>query len=234
MKTGRIQIWKLIVAIYCLLFAIFGLLDALGVTPSLETMVGEVTVVQITMVPLLTAFFIKYVFKLKLCKAIFMLSLLFMVTERNIAYLCGVKSDNLINNWLLLFYTLLICIGLSLILPKKWHKHKRGGMVYNAHRFGDNSIYIDCESFTDRYVDNDLGSTTICFENTEGYTGGGRLHLDNNLGSIVVRVPENWVVACQIDNNLGSVTNRAIDGTGPTLAVDGDNNLGSIVIQRVK
>ncbi|MBQ8383120.1 MAG: hypothetical protein IJX47_07955 [Clostridia bacterium] len=225
------KVWKITVALFCILFAVFGLLEAVGVTPPVESVVGELSFWRIVCALFLVALVIKYLCQLRVCKTLFCLSLLFMTVESNIAYLCGATSENLINNWLLLLYTILICIGLSLILPKRKGKWTVS-TDHHENSLGSRTIYIDCTTFTDRYVENNLGSTVIHFENADTYTGGGFLNVENNLGSTVVKVPESWTVDCQIENNLGSVQNRAHGGEGPTLTVRGENNLGSTVIQR--
>ncbi|MBQ8287848.1 MAG: hypothetical protein IJX76_03655, partial [Clostridia bacterium] len=199
--------------------------------------VGELSFWRIVCALFLLALVIKYLCQLRVCKMLFSLSLLFMVIEPNIAYLCGAESNNLISNWLLLLYTVLICIGLSLILPKR-HKKGKWGMFhedegsYHENSMGSRTIYIDCTTFTDRFVENNLGSTVIQFENADTYIGGGFLNIENNLGSTVVKVPEGWTVDCHLENNLGSVQNRAHGGEGPSLTIRGENTLGSTVIQR--
>lgn len=231
------KVWKIAIALFCILFAVFGLLETFGVTPPMESVVGEISFLRIVCAIFLFALVIKYLCQLRVCKMLFCLSLLFMTVESNIAYLCGASSANLINNWLLLLYTILICIGLSLILPKrrkkgKWVMFHKDEGVHHDNSFGSRTIYIDCTTFTDRFVENNLGSTVIQFENTDAYTGGGYLNIENNLGSTVVRVPDGWSVDCQLENNLGSVQNRANGGVGPSLTIRGENNLGSTVIQK--
>ncbi|MBQ7355260.1 MAG: hypothetical protein IJW62_07070 [Clostridia bacterium] len=232
------KVWKIAIALFCILFAVFGLLETFGVTPPMESMVGELSFVRIVCAVFLAALAIKYLCQLKLCKLIFTLSLLFMTVESNIAYLCGAKSNNLINNGTLFLYTILICFGLSLILPKRRKKGKWGGYqkengIHHDNSLGSRTIYIDCTTFTDRFVENNLGSTVIMFENTDAYSGGGCLHVENNLGSTVVRVPDSWSVDCRLTNHLGGVQNRAKTEGGPVLTVQGENNLGSTVIQQV-
>lgn len=231
------KVWKIAIALFCILFAVFGLLEAVGVTPPMESVVGELSFWRIVCALFLFALVVKYLCKLKVCKLLFSLSLLFMVVEPNIAYLCGAESDNLINNWLLLLYTILICIGFSLILPKRGRKGKWtvsiDGDGHHENSLGARTIYIDCATFTDRYVENNLGSTVIRFENADAYIGGGLLRLENNLGSIVVEVPGNWSLDCQIETSLGSVQNHVgAGGNGPSLMISGENNLGSIVIRK--
>lgn len=235
------KVWKIAIALFCILFAVFGLLEAIGVTPPMESVVGEMSLWRMVCALFLLAIVINFVCKLKVCRTIFFLSLLFMVVEPNIAYVCGVKSGNLINNWLLLLYTVLICIGLSLILGAIPGRRKMrisvtngvnvSGKGYTENNLCSRTVYIDCTTFTEQYMENNMGSTVIRFENADAYTGGGALYIENNLGSVEVCVPENWSVNCQVENNLGGTKNRANGGTGPSLTVRGENNLGSIDIK---
>lgn len=226
--------WKIAIALFCILFAVFGLLEVAGVMPPVESIVGEVSFWRLVCVFFMVALVINFLCKLKICRMIFSLSLLFMLIEPNIAYLCGVKSGNLINNWLLLFYTLLICVGLWLLLPK----HRGSSWTVSSsssnrieHSLGAQTIYIDSATFTERYVENNLGSMMIKFENSEAYSGGGLLRVENNLGSIAISVPKNWSWNCQIENNLGSVRHpRGGKENSPSLLITGENNLGSITI----
>ena len=244
MNFKKISAWKITIALFCILFAVFGLLETFGVMPPVESVVGEISFIRMICALFLLALIFKYLISLKVCKLIFCLSLLFMTLETNISYLCGAATPNLIDNWTLLFYTILICIGLSLLLPgrkKNWRSgrgshRKEIHVEYDGHNYHDNNIgshtiYVDCDTFTDRYIENNLGSTVIRFENTDAYSGGGTLHIENNLGSTVVDLPAGWVVDCQMDNHLGSLQNRVQNESGPMLTIAGENNLGSVVIR---
>lgn len=227
------KIWKYVIAPLCILIAVLGILEATAVIPPIDTFIGELSPLRICAAIVTFAMFLKYLLSGKVCRTIFFLSLLFMALEPNIAFLCGVKTGNLINNWLLLFYTLLACVGLWLMLPKR-KKFKNQPVYYQRNGIGSRTIYIDSTSFTTRYVENNLGSSVIRFENAENYTGGGVLNVENNLGSTAICVPSNWKLDCEIENNLGRVRNFVGNNTnGPVLTVRGENNLGSVVIQRL-
>lgn len=240
--------WKIAIALFCIFIAVFGLLETFGVTPPMASVVGKISVFRLICAAFLVALAIKYLFQLRICKFLFSLSFLFMTVESNIAYLCGAPSSNLINNWLLLFYTVLICIGLSLILPKRKKKQFRcsGDFDLNSdgidvefnesshheNSLGSRTVYIDSATFTERSVENNLGSTVIRFENPDAYQGGGLLKVENNLGSIVIDVPAKWSLDCRFENNLGRVQNEHNEvHDGPVLTIFGENNLGSVVIR---
>ena len=80
-----------------------------------------------------------------------------------------------------------------------------------------------------------ISARALRFANVEKYAGGGTLHVDNNLGSMVVEVPSSWRFVHNIDNSLGCVA-ADVDGgnpNGPILKIEGDNNLGSLSIKYV-
>ena len=65
------------------------------------------------------------------------------------------------------------------------------------------------------------------------YEGGGVLEIDNNLGSMDIHVPADWHIIMQVDNSLGATSEPDDIGNGPTLTIRGDNNLGSVSVDRV-
>jgi hypothetical protein len=85
-------------------------------------------------------------------------------------------------------------------------------------------------------VENNLGATNVFFSNTERYCGGSSLRVENNLGSLTLHVPEDWLVAAAIDNSLGStnVPPSPLANPEKNLVLRGENNLGSITVKYVK
>lgn len=241
------KIWKYFIAPLCIVIAVFGILEGIGVIPPMDSVIGELTPLRICGAILMLGLFLSNLFKLKICSAVFDLSILFMILESNIAFLLGRSDSNLINNWLLLFYTLLICIGLWLILPKRigrWHISDKGhifsrGAVsedYNGHHennFGSRAVYIDAATFTERYLENNFGQMVVKFENPEAYVGNGLLHVENNFGTVEIRVPANWNLNCQMDHSFAGVDNRfGKGGNGPSLMISGETNFGHVTIRK--
>ena len=225
------KIWKMFFGLLCILIATMGLLDAIGVIAPMESIFGALSWIQIACGLFILALIINDVFKFKIVEAVFFLSILFMIFEKNIAFMCDLPSANIINNWLLLLLTTLFCIGLSFILPKKKNKHRKEATVNFS--LGSNSIYIDCSDFNEeRYIKNDMGSTTVKFENTEAYTGGGTIDIHNHMGSVTVTIPKEWSVICDMDNSLGSIDcdYTSFSSAGPSIKITGENHLGSVDI----
>ena len=213
--------------------AVVLILNAIGVPAPLSEVAGGITLLQVVLGIFLIFFTFARVFRGKLAEIFFSLSLLFMLFERNIAVLMGREDPNLINNWLLLGCVCLISIGTSLLLPKK--KDKNTVIIEHgdpqSKKGGNSTRYIDCANFDKSYVENNLGSTTVHFANTDAYRGGGILHIENDLGAVTVYVPSAWRVDVQIDNSLGVVEVPKPQSTdGPLLVIMGENNLGKTSI----
>jgi hypothetical protein len=163
-----------------------------------------------------------------------------MLFEKNIAYMCGLEETDIINNWLLLGCAFLIQIGFS-ILFSSWNfkfkasKSEKGKLGWSRSKLSSTVKYIDAETFGEEWIENDIGSCIIRFENAEKYTGGGTLHVENNIGSMVIEVPSSWRYIHNIENSLGSVTATADEGNpdGPLLKIVGENNLGPMSIKFV-
>ena len=141
------KIWKNFFGLLCIFIAIIGLLDAVGVIAPMESIFGALSWIQIACGLFVLALIINDIFKFKIVEAIFFVSILFMIFEKNIAFMCDLPSGNIINNWLLLLLTVLFCIGLKSILPKK--KNKRRKEAHVNFSLGSNSIYIDCSDFNE-------------------------------------------------------------------------------------
>ncbi len=241
------KIWKYFIAPLCIVIAVFGILEATGVIPPMDSVIGSISPLRICGAILVLAIFLKNLFRLRICSAIFDLSILFMILESNIAFLCGAESGNLINNWLLLFYTILICFGLWLILPKRgfgWHISRKGhlfssGMVsedrngLHENNFGSRAVYIDAATFTERTLENNFGSMVVKFENPDAYVGGGLLRVENNFGSVEILVPASWSLDCQFENSFAGIDDRfGKGGNGPSLMISGESNFGHVTIRK--
>ena len=239
------KIWKYFIAPLCIVIAVCGILEATGAIPPMDSVIGELSPIRIAGAILVMGIFLRNLVRLKICRAVFDFSVLFMILESNIAFLLGRPTGNLINNWLLLFYTILICIGLGLILPKRgfgWHISRKGhwfGEVAketNGHHeniFGSRAVYIDAATFTERTVENNFGSMLVKFENPEAYAGGGLLRVENNFGEVEIRVPTGWSLDCRFETSFGGVEDRVgKGGDGPSLMITGETNFGYVTIRK--
>ena len=219
-----------------ILLAVTLLLNALGIIAPFTSAIGEVSFIAILGGLLLLSYVIERLIKGKFGEIFPPLALIFMIFEKNIAILCGRDDFNIINNWLLFGCACLLQLGFNILLPKGERRVKGKRYRFKKHvSLGSAVKYIDAENFRDENIENDLGSCVIRFENADKYTGGGVLHVENNLGSMVIEVPSSWRFIHNIDNSLGSVQ-ADVDGGNPDgalLTIKGENNLGSLAIKYV-
>lgn len=227
MKTSKI-FWGL----GFLLAAAFLLLDAFGIITPLLDVVGGITWFQIVVGLLLISFIISRFIKLKISEVFIPLALLFMVFEKNVAYICGLENRNIINNWLLLLCALLVTIGFAILFPNGWKfrfkisSNKNGKKSKKGGSLGSTVVYIDCSDFVEENVVNRLGECVVHFENEDNFTSGSILNVDNKLGSITIFVPSAWNIKNRISNSLGSIEasdNTSVGGDAPTLIIEGNN-----------
>ena len=233
---------KIIAGLGLILAAVLLVLDALGIIAPIVSVVGEITLFEIVGGLIIIALIIERLIRGKIPSIFLLLAFLFMIFEENIAFVCGLENDNIINNWLVLLVALLLAVGFSILFPSRKRKKSRvshGGTIeINGKRaesnLGSSTIYIDCENFTPSSIENSLGSCSVYFENVESYKGGETLRVENNLGSMVINVPEDWIVKSNSENNLGGThADNSEDKVGPILHIHGENNLGSLTIRYV-
>ncbi len=236
------KFWKIFAGLGLILAAVLLVLDALGIITPIVSVVGEITLFEIVGGLIIIALIIERLIRGKIPSIFLLLAFLFMIFEENIAFVCGITNDNIINNWLVLLVALLLTVGFSILLPSRKRKKSRGSHGGNIEingnsaesNLGSSTIYIDCESFTPSVIENSLGSCSVHFENAESYKGGETLRVENNLGSMVINVPENWIVKSSIENNLGGThIANGEDKAGPILYIRGENNLGSLTVRYV-
>lgn len=226
--------WKIFWGLGFVLAALFLLLDAVGVITPFLDVVGGISAAQVICGLFLIAFVISRIIKLKLHEIFIPLALLFMLFEDNVAFLLGLEDDNIIGNWLLFWCAVLLSVGVSILTSKNRvlnFKITKKGTPQKTHAIGASTSYIDCEDFVEEHIINNLGETVIHFENEANFTSGAVLHIENKLGETVVYVPEQWNVKLNITSKLGNVVQKGKgNADGPTLVINGTNELGEVVI----
>ena len=228
------KIWKIFVGFFLVLAAIFILLDATGVISPIESVIGEVSVFAVIVGIFLLAFAISSIARGKINEIFFPLAFIFMLFEKNVAFVCGIEDSNFVHNGIVLLCALLLTIGVGMLMPKRLRKMKNRKGRCLGRGIGSSTVYIDCSDFTEEEVENNMGSCTVYFENVDKYESGGTLTVDNNMGSMVICVPSAWRIKIRVDNNMGSISlPESCAESGPVLIIDGDNNMGSLTIEYV-
>ncbi len=228
---GKGVFWGVIL----ILSAVLIILDALGT--GLGFLTG-VPAIRIVLGVICAAWAVSELVKLKISHIFFPLAFVFMLFESKIAELIGSKNPDLISNWLLLLCALLLTIGTSIIFKRKPKYDFSANAEFSSPKksgfFGNNTQYFDAGDFEKAYVENNMGKTEVLFSNIENYLGKGTLTVENNMGKIVVNVPREWNVYCNIENNMGVVhTPDIINADGKVLNIDGENNMGDVEIKYV-
>ena len=211
--------------------AILIILDALGT--GLGFLDG-IPVIKIIIGVLLFSWVITNLIKLKIADIFFPLAFIFMLFESNIAKYMQLENENIISNWLLLLSALLLTIGVSAIFPSRSGFRvtvNNSGVSSKKKVMGSYTRYIDCTNFVRDEIEVNMSSCEVFFENTENYTDGGVIEVDNNMGSLVLHIPADWHIICDIDNHLGAVQMPSSGNTsGKKLYIRGDNNMGRVRI----
>ena len=122
--------WKIFIGLGLIFAAIFLILDAVGVVAPLLNVVGGISAFEIIVGILLIALIIERIARGRFSSIFFLLAFLFMLIEENIAYVCKLEDDNIINNWLLFLAAALADIAIGMLLPKKKkiYRVKKGGV----------------------------------------------------------------------------------------------------------
>ena len=236
--------FKIVLGLVFIAVAVLLILEALGVVVSITGIIGEISFWQVAGGIFLVSGIIKLLASGQFYEIFVPLGFLFMIFERNIAYIAGMESQDIINNWLVFGCSLLLSAGFMFILPgrkKKKDKYKKSGIIINIkdNEFGSAVTYIDCEDFGNTImahsVKNKFGSLEVRFDNADSYKGGATLHVDNHFGAIEICVPKSWRIIDNIDVHLGAIDldNDGEDQDGPTLTIEGCVSLGAIDIERV-
>ena len=215
--------------------------DGLGLLTGFNETFGGVSAWMVVLGVLMLAWFFSELFKGHFSKIFFPLAFLFMIFEPNIAYVCALEEEDILNNWLVFGCAVLLAAGVKLLFGGrscKFHwTYKKNFDHEDTVSFrdvGSSTRYIDCTDFGTASIENNFGVYTVHFENPEAYTSGGHLRVENNLGRMIIYVPASWRLIVDIESNLGSTvwpSNREEDG--PTLKITGENNLGSIEVKKI-
>lgn len=235
--------WKIVIGLVLIVTATLLILEAIGVMAPVASIIGDITFWQILSGIALVCGITSLISKGDFWQIFVPLGFLFMIFERNIAYICGIENDNFINNWLVLGCSLLTSAGFMFLIPER-KKNKRKShnnkVSVKCNELGASTIYIDCNEFGNteiaRSVQNKLGALEVYFENIESYRGGATLYVENKLGATEIYIPKNWKLNCDnLDVALGSLEvdrdNNQADG--PLLILEGSIQLGAVEIYRV-
>ena len=248
MKKG-----KLFFGLGFILLALVVLLDAFHVLDPMKSAVGDISIIKLLLAVMFLGYAVSQACKRKIEQIFIPLAVAFLLLEENFGALAKPPVDDLVSNWLIIGCAVLLHIGFSVLFSDggftvtvhgeqgEEHTEEEYDTVagkrtrHSSATLTSTVFYIDADTFGTEYVESNLSSTVIRFDNPEKYMGGGELHIENNLGSLVVEIPKEWRFEADIDKFLGSVKipreNR--DLTAPLIRLSIENHLGSVSIQYV-
>lgn len=234
--------WKTVLGLVLIATATLLILEAIGVIDPITSIIGEITFWQAFGGIALGGGIIALLSSGQFWEIFVLLGFLFMIFEKNIAYVCGIDSNDIIDNWLVFGCSLLLSTGFMFLIPSKKNKKNHSGVKVNVkcNEMGASTVYIDCDEFGNtemaRSVQNKLGALEVYFENPENYKGGATLYIEDKLGATEIYVPKNWKLNCDdLEVKLGAleVDHKGMQGDGPLLILEGKVKLGAVEINRV-
>ncbi len=212
---------NIVIGIALVFVAALILLDAFGLFSPLGAFIGEISLLSLILGVLLLCFSVICILKLSFPPVVIFLALIFMLFEKNIAFLCGYEDENILNNWLLFAAAVILAIGLKFILPKRRKEHSTN--------LGESTIYLDSKK---KYhnVRNRFSECKIYFENKESYAGGSTLNVSNKFGETTVLVPREWKVDSKVKSSFGEYNLPKCDAPedAPILKIEGSNSFGEL------
>lgn len=215
-----------------ILTAIFIALDSFGYF-------NHIGIIKIVFTAILIGFAINGITKINFSMILFPIAFIFILyaNELNIADLTP---------WPILFITLLLTIGLSLIFDKpnhtiKFHHYEKNEKVINepdnsnidcSVTFGSIVKYINTNDFRSASIDCSFGTAKVYFDNAVITDDSASIYLDVSFGGVELYVPQNWNLVQGVNSTFGGVeekNNRQRDN-GPTVNLYGNVNFSGVTI----
>ena len=228
-----------------IIFAILLTLSSFGVTINIF---NAIPLWKIFLTVMFLYWSVEQIVKKHFSQAIFPIVFIFMVLEDEFAALLQIKGGDIAPWWGFLLVGALLTIGVSMltknskfiIIPgddyKTFFKINKNERKQDG-KISSNTTYIDCSIKENQplneHIENNIGSHSIYFVNTEAYVGNGTLNVDNDIGAVTIYIPNNWIIINKVDNSLGVVKIPKPENSEnkKVLYLTGDNNLGSITVQ---
>ncbi len=159
-------------------------------------------------------------------EAVLPLALLGVIFQPVILNLMGREEMRVINEWLIIGAGFLVMIGLKLIFPSTRRFTTKNKKV------GTSSIYLDAADMADARIHDNLGSVQVFVTNIESYAGNGKITVTDNLGQVILHIPQSWMFVLDTHDNLGQVEapERGEGVYTNTVRVEVYDNLGRVEI----
>ena len=174
---------------------------------------------------------------------------LFLLLQSNIAAAIGMPEGALLAPvWAVILVAILLAIAFGLLFPMKKKKKTSRVRVHTgpnefeqvyvkeeetaSNNFGAKTVYIDCSEFTSKSISNSFGACEVRFVNVDMFSGYGELEIDNNMGAINVRVPDDWKIVNEMRSSFGPTNSVEGGAEGKVLVIKGSNSMGAVNVER--
>ena len=161
---------------------------------------------------LLAAWLIYEIVRLKFTDLFFPLAFLFIVFQSPLANALNMESDTIVSPWIILLAALLLTVGFKMIFKPKHIININGKDIpfENAKdlggKVGSETLYLDASDLSNVVIRDHIGTSQIYISNRESYDGNGKITVCDNLGLVVLHIPNEWNVVTHSSDNLGKIT----------------------------
>ena len=201
--------------------------------------VFDLPVLKIILCTLIAAWGISELVKKRISHIFLPIGFIFIILQKDISIWVGRGGEKFVSVWVVILAAVLLQAGTSVLLPKKYNGdcavgttggNTSTGSDYFENDLGSSACYVDAMRLGYYRVENDLGKLDVYIENTNEYTGGGTIEVDNDLGQTTIHVPAGWAVDNRIVASLGGVSCSVPASGGPILTLVGSCDLGHVNI----
>lgn len=173
---------------------------------------------------LLLGWIIYELIRLHFARTVFPLAFLFLLFEGPICAWTGKgENGNLISNWTVLLAAALLYFGLAAIFQNSRFERRK--------KFGESTMYVDAADLRSCRIADNLGRVQVYVTNPERYRGDGIITVIDNVGNVMIHLPDNWQVITQSTDNLGHVdVPPQFNVSGPAVTLQVSDNVGLIKV----
>ncbi len=211
------------------------ILEALGKSMGFFDM-SQLPILRIVLGAICVALIIESILEKSVAGIFMPISFIVLIFEKELAGFLNISSGDIAPTWVIILVGVLLTFGFGALFPSNHSKkHEAGEGDKDAdYKMGKFEEWIDCNYFDEYSIDNKMGACDVYFKNPENYKGDGVLYIDNNMGGVNVNIPLDWTPVTNIENHMGGIEMpKDITQGGKIIKIEGDNNLGGIVIKYV-
>lgn len=141
------------------------------------------------------------------------------------------QGQGIIPWWIVLIAAVLLCIAFKILFTKKNVIEFHGGKTESG-RLGTSTVYFDASDLNNAMIRENVGNMIAYIANKENYQGNGIIYITENVGTITLHIPANWLVVTDVSATIGKVI--IPEQTGPTdqtITLVVKENVGKIAVE---